>query len=282
MATDRINGVVEDDTLKAEPVEETGKGTNDGVSFNGTEKLDWQPIPFQSFGKTTRINSADLAREIYKELSLTFHEVKGCNIIAAPNNQFITEVYFERNTEPLPENKIMSLESLIEPVGAGANNNLYYKQRVLQNRHDGKAYTLNEETRILLSDLMFGGRNAMKPTDKKWDNEAYVREIHIPANDPFAYRGRNIERILLRVTGFDLRKILQKLYGRDMVVKTATTDDKDVNFRSLAYYEPRFIKAKPDGTFIMNIEQFDKAAVEEIVMKENPMPQFNIGVQMYS
>jgi len=32
----------------------------------------------------------------------------------------------------------------------------------------------------------------------------------------------------------------------------------------------------------MNIEQFDSAAIEAIFMKENPVPQQYLGVQMYS
>jgi hypothetical protein len=286
MATEKTNftNVV---TESNENSNEAGTNQNksnvpyDNTDFDGTEAIKWQPTPFIAFGKTTRVNSAELAHMISTEFKKTFHDLRGCNIIALPNNQFAVELYFEQNTEPLPEGKIINLKSMIDPVNTG-DNNLYYRQQVVQNRKSGRTFTLNNETRLLLSRFMYGGKNANKPNDKKWNSEAVVKEIHIPANDPYMYRGRNIERAMLRVTNLDLRRILQELYGHDMVFKTVADADGDMNYRSIAYYEPRFIKANTDGTFIMNIEQFDKKEVENIITRENPIPQYAfLGVRMY-
>lgn len=253
-----------------------------GIDFDGTEEIKWQPEPFESFGKTTRINSADLSRRIYNHFKQTFHELKGCNMIVLPNAQIAVEMFFERNTEPLPDGKIMNLDSLIDPVGAGSRNNLYERMQVTQNRFRGKTFALNNETKLLLSKFMFGGKNANTPNNNKvWGNENVVREIHIPVNDPYR-RGYNTDRILMRVSGLDIRRILQELYGRDIITKTVASADGDTNYRSEARYEVRFIKAMVDGSFIMNIEQFDSAAIEKIFMQENPIPQQYLGVQMYN
>ena len=253
-----------------------------GMDFDGSESLKWQPESFEAFGKTTRINSAELSRKIYAHFSQTFHELKGCNITIQPNGQITPELYFERNDESLPGGKIMNLDSLVDPVSSGSRANLYERMQVTQNRRLGKTFTLNNETKLLLSKFMYGGKAANLPNNNKvWGNEAVLREVHIPVNDPFR-RGLNTDRILVRVSGLDIRRILQELYGRDIVTKTVANESGDTNYRSEARYEVRFIKANVDGSFIMNIEQFDSAAIEKIFMQENPIPQQYLGVQMYS
>ena len=253
-----------------------------GMDFDGSESLKWQPESFEAFGKTTRINSAELSRKIYAHFSQTFHELKGCNMVVLPNMQIGVELYFERNTESLPSGKIMNLDSLVDPVSSGSRANLYERMQVTQNRRLGKTFTLNNETKLLLSKFMFGGKAANLPNNNKvWGNENTLREVHIPVNDPFR-RSMNTDRILVRVSGLDIRRILQELYGRDIVTKTVANESGDTNYRSEARYEVRFIKANVDGSFIMNIEQFDSAAIEKIFMQENPIPQQYLGVQMYS
>ena len=280
MATETtiFNNVVTNDETSAN---NTKNPVEYGYNFDGSEELNWQPESFEAFGKTTRTDSAELARKICAHFKQTFHELKGCNLVALPNNQIAVELYFERNTEPCPSGKIMNLDSLIDPVSGSSKGNLYERMQVTQNRRMGKAFTLNNETKLLLSKFMFGGKNANLPNNNKvWGNEAYLREVHIPVNDPFR-RGYNTDRILVRVSGLDIRKILQEMYGYDIVTKTVANEDADTNFRSFAKYEVRFIKAMADGRFIMNIEQFDSAAIEKIFMQENPIPQQYLGVQMY-
>lgn len=253
-----------------------------GMGFDGSESLRWQPETFEAFGKTTRINSADLSRKIYNHFKQTFHELKGVNMVVLANGQIATEMFFERNTEPLPDGKIMNLDSLIDPVGSGAKNNMYERMNVVQNRRMGKTFTLNNETKLLLSKFMYGGKNANLPNNNKiWGNDNILKEVHIPTNDPFL-RSYNTERILVRVTGFDIRKILQELYGKDIVTKTVANESGDTNYRSEARYEARFVRYANDGSFIMNVEQFDSAAIEKIFMQENPIPQQYLGVQMYN
>lgn len=251
-----------------------------GMDFDGSEFIKWQSETFEAFGKTTRIDSAELSRKIYAHFKQTFHELKGCNMVILPNAQIGVELYFERNTEPLPDGKIMNLDSLVDPVSS--RNNMYERMNVVQNRRMGKTFTLNNETKLLLAPFMFGGKNANMPNNNKvWGNDAVLREVHIPVTDPYR-RGFNTDRILVRVSGLDIRRILQELYGRDIITKTVATESADTNYRSEARYEVRFIKALADGRFVMNIEQFDSAAIEKIFMQENPIPQQYLGVQMYS
>jgi len=251
-----------------------------GNGFDGTEALKWQPETFEAFGKTTRVNSADLSRKICAYFKQTFHEVKGCNMRLLPNGQIAVDLFFERNTESLPAGKIMNLDSLIDPVSG--KGNLYERMQVTQNRRAGKAFTLNNETKLLLSKFMFGGKNANLPNNNKvWGNAEVLSEVHIPVTDPF-HRAYNTDRILVRVSGFDIRRLVQEIYGRDIITKTVANESGDTNYRSEARYEVRFIKGLADGSFVMNIEQFDSAAIEAIFMKENPVPQQYLGVQMYS
>lgn len=253
-----------------------------GMDFDGSESLKWQPETFEAFGKTTRMNSAELSRKIYAHFKQTFHELRGVNIVLLANAQIAVEMFFERNTEPLPDGKIMNLDSLVDPVGSGSRTNMYERMNVVQNRRMGKTFTLNNETKLLLSKFMYGGKNANMPNNKKvWGNENVLREVHIPVTDPYR-RAYNTDRIMVRVSSLDIRRILQELYGRDIITKTVANESGDTNYRSEARYEVRFIKANADGTFVMNIEQFDSAAIEKIFMQENPMPQMYLGVQMYS
>lgn len=239
--------------------------------------LEWAPIPFKAFGRTTRVRSDVLSKFIYGEFRKTFHDIRGVNI-AYVNGNFVLELYFENNTEEMKQGTIKNLDNLVvsnHPIG---NNNLLARKRIVNNRINGKTYTLTDETKLLLSDLMYGGREQNKPNNNRWNQ--FIQEVHVPTNDPFFRRS---ERILLRVVGLDFRRVLQKLYGRLMVTETvAQGNGKDVNYRSIAYYEPRYIKANADMTFIMNIECFDKAAVEEFTVRENPIAQYNAsGVNYY-
>ena len=240
--------------------------------------LQWTPAAFKAFGCTTRVRSDVLAKMIYGAFSKTFHDRRGANI-AFMNGNFVLELYFENNTEELKSGAIMNLVNLVAPTPNNVSGtNLLARKRVVNNRVNGKTYTLNDETKLLLSDFMYGGRENNKPTSNRWHQ--FIQEVHVPTTDPFF---RSSERILLRVVGLDFRKVLQMLYGRLMVTETvAQGNGKDVNYRAVAYYEPRYIKANADMTFIMNIEQFDKGAVEEFTVRENPLAQFNVsGVNYY-
>jgi len=264
-----------------------GKTTVDKTAgFDGTEYLQFQPIPFTAFGKIARINSGELSKYIRLAFSKTFHDLKGVNIVFMGGDRFGVEFWFQDNTAPVPEGKIKNLVPItVQPKDV--RNNLYYMSRAIQNKKDGITYGLSYETRVLLGNFMFGGRDAMRPDNKKWetkkDTMAIVSEWHtsVPAGMMFA--GNNIEQSFIKVTGLDLRTIVRALYGNTIITRTEHEPDGDKNYKSTARYEVRFIKANPDRTFIMNIEQFDEAAAKQYACMENP-PQLNQyfnSIQMY-
>ena len=245
-------------------------------SIPANSVLTWDPIEFPSFGKIMRIHSDDLARKIKAVYMETFHDLKGVNILYTPAG-FQVELYFEYNTEDVPNGKIKNLVNLTAPTAKGTD--LYYRNQVVQHKVHGESFTINDETKLLLSDCMFGGRKANQPKDKKWDK--YISEVHVPLyNDPF-FKTRNADRVMVKVTGLNLRSLLRKLYGNDMVTKTVTDGDTDTNIHAEAMYEVRFIKMLPNGTFIMNVEQFDKGATQQFVVQENPQIQRATGVVYY-
>lgn len=258
----------------------TNKKTADGetVKYWGRypedAKIESSPLPFKALGKIMRIRNDELCRAIRAQFGDLFHDLKGVNLVYV-NNQFVTEFYFELNTEPLPEGKIRNLINLTTPTPENRSN-LFYRNAVVQNKLHGKVFTLNDETKLLLSDFMYGGRTANKPNNKKW--EKLIEEIRIPAAtyDPFA---KNADRIFIRVVGFDIRRLAQNLYGPDMIINTTkdTATGEDQNLHATALYEVRFIKLNYDGTFIINIEQFDKNAAQQFVTQENPQLQRQAG-----
>ena len=239
--------------------------------------LKWAPIPFESFGRTTRITNDELSSKIHKAFGQNFHELVGANV-GCVNGNFTLELFFEQNTTDCPKDKIRNLVNLTAPDGV---TGLFAKNQIVQNRANNKNFTLNDETKMLLSKFMYGGKekNSYKNT-KRWAQ--CIRQFPLPVNaygDPFY---RNGDRILVCVIGLDLRRVLQELYGTDMVVSTSTTSGySHNNTTAMAYYEPRFIKMNTNGTFIMNIEQFDKGAVEKYVARENPQLIYNTGVMYW-
>ena len=234
-----------------------------------TAKLEWAPETFKSFGRIARTRNDELCKAIVARLRLTFHDVRGMNLVHTGGNNFMVELFFEKNTEPMPEGKITNLINLVEPMPATSmgGNNLLARKRIVNNRIDGKTFTLNDETKLLLSDFMFGGREHNKPNSGNWNKN--ISEIHIPNYEPMVFGSRRAERVLVVVRGLDIRKLIQLLYGRTMVTHTVEQGNNTVNYTSNANYELRFIKFNTDATFTLNIE--------EITVKENPVVAYNTG-----
>lgn len=273
-----VKNLIQEEEVPETVVKETNK-TESSEKMVGSipenSRLEWSPIPFESFGKTTRIHSDELARKIRAAFGETFHDLCGANVIYE-NNNFVVKLYFAYNLDPIPEGKIRNLISLTNTSPSDSSNmGLYQKMNVIQNRYDGKRYTINDETKLLLSDFMYGGRQANKPNSKSWNNPDPKHKRIVEIAEPISsYGNRNAERTIVSIQNdIDLRRVLQKLYGDDMVIKTQSGLDSDINSHAKALYEPRFVKYCANGTFIMNIEQFDKGAVEQFAIQENPQFQ---------
>lgn len=238
--------------------------------------LDWEPEDFSIIGSFSRINSATLAHAITQKMKETFHDYSG-TYIGWDGRNFNVTLFFAPNNEPVPDGKIKNLINLTS--GDGVNKkDLFNAMQYISRKYSGETYTLNDETKELLSDLMYGGRRAMPFNDKnKWNNVIFERRE--PANNMWE---RGAEKITIGVNGLDLRKICRLLYGSKMCTGTfVNAEGKTVAKYAKAMYDVRYAKHKPeDGTFYINIDQFDPDVVEELNRKENSfvMPG---SIQMY-
>ena len=279
--TTNINNVVDNRTDK------DGNEIKD-LKFFGelSEKAyaEFDPITFNSFGnimRTTNRNLATIIRENYQKI---FHDLRGVYIAYIPGSPapFMVEFYFAKNVLDKPAEKLANLKDLA--VMDAGHNNLYYQKQILNNKVEGKHYTINDETKLILSDIMFGGKDANKPNNAKWNN--YIEEVRIPTMDATYIPGST--EIMVKVSKcFDLRRILQKIMPANMLYKVeASGEDGSTKAKvsmAPAKYEARFIKFLYNDpfVFIMNIEQFDKNAVEEMVTSENPQQKMMSGVVYY-
>ena len=253
----------------------TGKGQE---TIPETASLDFEPIPFVSFGKTTRVNSYELAKMIREMFQKKFHDVIGANVTFDGKNFNLT-LFFQNNTEPIPDGKIKNLINLQSNEGINTNS-IWEKNQMVQRKKSGETFALNEATKLLLSDFMYGGRNANKPNNKqRWVQNTFERRV--PA--PTALYQYGAENIIIGVTGLDIKVVCHKLYGNQIVTSTEYNEDGTaINNQSRgAYYELRFGKYMQDGSIMINIEQFDRQKVEELVKKENPQIAMYSGVQMF-
>lgn len=253
--------------------ESTNKKTNNKKNEEKELRLQWESRAFDAFGKTTRISSKDLAIEIKEQFQETFHELAGCFVTF--DKGFQVTLYFEKNANPCPEEKVLSLVDFTNAQGLNKNN-LIEGMKYLNNKTSGKTFELNAETKEMLSDFMFGGRRA------KRDWNQFVSERRMPSDiyniNPSIPHG---ERILLAVTGLDLRLILRAMYGPTMITGTYEKDGQVYNTTSRAMYDAKYGRPMPDGTFMINIEQFDADKVEELTRKENPVVNNCYGFMMY-
>ena len=249
-------------------------------------KLEWEPIPFKPLGRVTRATSSMMASTISKYYSCTFHDLRGVNLLYEPMNRvFVTEFYFSNNISPVPDGKIKNLIDLTQmPKNGDSSNNYYYRRQIITNRVNGKKYTLNDETKLLLSDIMYGGRGANKPNNKNWNK--FIQEITVPASNA-SFNSRAVE-VLIKVSQcFDFNSILFKLFGPQMLVDLqAVNDNNDIKGQvnlSPAVYRAKFERYYPNepGVFIFNIEQYDKEKVKELTLKENPIRPSAGGIIYY-
>ncbi len=244
-------------------------------SIPANSEFVFEATPFESLGHTTRITNQRLCEIIKEKFSGTFHDLRGV-MINFCNGQFFTEFYFEENGEQLKPGQIKNVVNLV--AGNTKNDKSFLQgQQKIYNKLSGKLYGLNDETKLLLSDYLFGGRKANPVGDiKKWNN--FIHPIEVGMRNAYPgmpiYPG-NAHQTFIQVTGFDLRTILRKVvFGDSMVTKTMNNGDGTMsNVTSKAFYEARYIKPLPgvNGVFVMNIEQFDKDAVERYTAFENPM-----------
>lgn len=240
---------------------------------NTNIKLEFTPSPLTSFVNTMRINSDELAVKIRQAYASVFHDLKGVNIVYLNGDRFNVEFFFEINTEEVPANSIRNIVSLTK--ANTVDNNLFYRQQAIQHKIAGETYTISDETKALLADVMFGPKEQYHPKSKKW--ASHIKEFHVSANEYSTplYRS-GAERIYVRVTDIDIRKVLRKIYGKKMVISTVPRIDDsgneyDENLLADAYYNIRYVGNKNQTVFTVHIEQFDTKAVEQFQADKFPV-----------
>ena len=254
------------------------KSGNGEIQIPESARLEFEPIAFEAFGKTTRINSYKLAKLIREMFQKKFHDVIGA-YVGFDGRNFNTTLFFQNNTDEVPEGKIKNLVNY--QTNEGVNKNSIWEQsQMLKRRSSGKTFELNDATKVLLSSLMYGGANANKPNNTKRWNEC-VFERRIPA--PTSLYQFGAENIVIGVTNIDIKLVLHMLFGPTIVTSTKYDQDGSVyNTQSKeAYYEVRYGKGMPDGSIMINIEQFDRQKVEKLIREENPQMAINSGIQMF-
>lgn len=235
-------------------------------------RLDWAPRPFDSFGRSTRINSKDLAVMIRSQYQLSFYDCIGC-IIECTNGTFNTTLFFQDKEGKPGDGQIKNLVNVANSQTAYRSNNLYYGMRNLNKRMAGKTYELTDETKILLSDVMYGGRHGKR----KWNELVTERVLRSNQN----YYANNASQIIVAVTGFNLNYLCRKLFGNRMVTETVREGDKIVNKTAEAKYECLLSNVLQDGSFMIHIDQFDPDKVDKLIRIENPNFIQQTGILMY-
>ena len=242
------------------------------------------PYEFKSFGNIMRITNQQLSiiiREYYQKI---FHDLRGVYVgyMAGQKSPFNIDFYFTKNMAEMPEGKIANIKDL---GAVDVNSNLYMKMQARNNRMAGNIYTLNDDTKHLLSEIMYGGPNdkANGPKSNRW--KQCMIEKWVQSND-FTYR-QGAGELWIRVYGcFDIQRILQKIMPSTMVTNVKVTKNSDgtydaENFTANCRYKARFVEWLTQNVFVLNIEQFDEKAVAEFQMAKNPQMNLANGFLYY-
>lgn len=240
-------------------VAENNATEEENAELESELRLEWEPHPFEAFGKTTRIKLSELAASISEQFKVSFNDYLGTNINFNGRNFDVTLI-FEKG-KSAGEGKIDNLVDFKNNTGFDKKN-LYSSMTYLNKKTSGKTYELNEETKEMLSDIMYGGRKA------KRDWSQLVNERRYPA--PIGCFQPGAENISIMVTGIDINRLLQLYFGNTMVTSTIETEDGVFNKKAPARYNIRVGKYLPNGEIMLNIEQFDFNKVQEMALKENP------------
>lgn len=248
------------------------KSTTEQQDDNTALYLEWEPRPFDAFAKVSRINSKDLAIMIREQFQQTFYDCIGC-IIEPDGNNFRTTLFFQDKKGKPEDGQIKNLINVTNAQGIAKTDNLYYGMSAVNKRMLGKTYELTEETKILMSDVMRGGRHAKR----KWSDCVTERILNA---SPILYQN-NATQIVVAVTGFDLNMLCRKLFGSRMIVETVREGGNVVNRTSDAKYQCNISKMLPDGSCMINIDQIDPIKVDQIARTENPAYIQQTGILMY-
>lgn len=248
---------------KVETVEETTEEREHIV-------LDITPEEFEVFAKTLHIRSSELCAKITARFKSVFTDYTGTWIEPTGNGKFNVTLIFEKDGSGSTNAKINALSFVNKK--ATSTERFGYGMDTLAKYKSGKTYELTEDAKDILTPYMTGWFQQQK-SKNKWD-QVYM-ERRVPA-DRFRYNQQS-ERVLFMINqSVDINRLLTLIYGNKIVVSTVEDNGKIINKTRDCHYNARINRYTTDGMdIILNIEQFDYSAIEEIVRKENPIPMNN-------
>lgn len=236
--------------------------------------LVWQPQTFTAFGRMMHMTNGQICTLIKEYYAQTFHDLRGVMLHYYPTptgtGNFVMELCFSKNPQPCPDGKIENLTDLT--INMSGSRNIYAARQVSNNRALGKHYTLNEKTKLLLADVMYGGKDnkTNKPESNSW--ASFIQERPQPVTN-IMYPMQAVE-MLVWVSGcFDFHRVLKKVFGSRMVIDTVMDENgKTKNVTGNAVYKARFInyKINQPAIFTIQIEQFDPDQVKKMAEENSP------------
>ena len=247
--------------------------------------LKWNPLPLECIDKVWRMSNADICKMIKTYYQKTFHDLKGVNLRyvygQSKPGDFQLELWFGMNNEPCPSNKLKSVVDLTSISNNNGSDDLFAKKRVLNNISTNKKFTINNETKLLLSDITYEN---MMPENKKWNDCIIQRVNNLPYNFNGGYAPGSVD-ISVEVTGcFNINKVLKKLFGNNIVKQTEHTMedgqyvDKNTESEAAVYWVDYIEPSKRDAMiYYIHVNQFDANQIRERNLKENPIQQYMYG-----
>lgn len=237
-------------------------------------KFDWDP--FKAAGKISFSTNKEICERIKAKFAQTFHDLEGVMLYFNGNTTsgkppFDLQFFFANNPAPVPDTKIKNVVSLVDVVKN--TDNFYELQKARSNSAIGNYYTLSDETKLLLSNFMLGGRSKNMPNSGSWNGHINVFTVNVP-NAMATFINPNANKVIVSVRDLDIRAILKYcLYGSEMVTETVTdADGNSANIMSQAHYDLTYgdVVSAINQIFSIKIDQFDPNAIAELFNKTYP------------
>lgn len=277
MATLNINNVKETkEENKKEQKRDLGYGITSDCKISFGDNAD-----FKSYGRIMNTTNKDLSLLIKSYFSSILHDLRGVSINYSPNPNgtgfyFDTRFYFQNNAQNLPEGKIRSILDLTKP--RNNSNSFFDGQQAIMNAANQKIFTINDATKVILSDFIYGGRKSNGYKSGNWNNHISSMDMMNGINrlnpEYLAFYPNNAHDFYVEVKNIDLKEVIRAIYGNTMIVGSSKKQDsdKETYYKSksakydIIYNKPSKIDTR---VFHMNIIQFDPDAVNMLSAGED-------------
>ena len=237
-----------------------------------TVEIEVAPKPFKAFYQVLNTNTEQLSIYIHELFSSVFNDLAFVYVQPTPLKfggpfRFDIKLIFEK-TAVNDSSKIDPLTN-ITVVDNNNRNNLFEVKKAQVNRASSQIYELSDEAKLVIAeffpDFM---KDKMSPRSKTWNN--FVKQTITPSAygySPF----QKSDRVFIEVTGLDMNKVLQKIYG-DTMLNSAVVGEQIKTKASKCVYvvdmldngTPMKVLSGNTAVFNININKYD---VEEVTKK---------------